>query len=191
LYKNEVDVGGIEQSFTGEDHVPSYPWARYRMVKAYILADKLRDIDSSNLLMDTFDDTRAHMPLAVEVVSIVVNKTTTKSPLLKILVVSLCKCEVYARICEICESESIPKEFISDLFKRKRAEHPSIADIFGLDDEDHMQQLNEDENDAAKIGHEKYLEAKKTWDDSEEYKEAIQQIKQTGENRNSYSYGTL
>ena len=81
LYKDDVDVGDMERALPSEDDIPSHPQEWCRMAKVYILAEKLRDIDSINALIDGFRDadSEANMPFAVEVISVIVNNTTAKS----------------------------------------------------------------------------------------------------------------
>ena len=55
-------------------------------------------------------------------------------------------------------------------------ENPNREEDDGFNDEDWLLGFNEDEKEDAMVRHEKYLAAIKTWDDSEEYKEAIRQM---------------
>jgi hypothetical protein len=60
IYKDRVDVGGIEYPIPGENEdEPFFDLdlrLEHRLVKAHILADKMRDVTSANLLMDRLFD---------------------------------------------------------------------------------------------------------------------------------------
>ena len=60
IYKDCVDVGNTEELLPGENEGEAFngPELRteHRLVKAYIMADKLRDVTSANLLMDRLFD---------------------------------------------------------------------------------------------------------------------------------------
>lgn len=174
LYSGKVEFDDIEEPLPGEEGIPQHSRERCRMAKAYILADKLQDLKSCNILIDAFDyaDTCSTYPLAVGVISFIVNNTGTTSPLRDLTINYFCRIAEYISIRELCECDSIPKEFICEVFTRKTIEHPNCCDTMDLDDPEDEGRLTDEELKDAKIRRETFEKARKACATTEEYTKA-------------------
>lgn len=140
IYKDKVDFGDLSVAIPGEAELDKCDWIEHRLVKAYILVDKLRDVVSANMFMDHLIeyyleyDWMAALPL----VNIVANKTASESPLRKVVVDLTVRQARTADIREVSELESLPKQFVCELLAEAAGlwntnERKLVKDVFNGD----------------------------------------------------------
>lgn len=121
LYKDRVDIGDEEGLLPGEDgELCDADRSEQRLARAYVLADKLRDVVSANLFIDNLINfyvtgERSADEAATDVVA---NNTAIESPLRKLFIDSL-SCEATAETIKgICNRETIPRAFICEILAK-------------------------------------------------------------------------
>lgn len=121
VYKDRVDVGSLLEPIPGEEDIPEEDWVDSRLVKTYLLADRLCDCQSANLIIDDLIELYAENDACPypQVTSIVANNTTQDSPLRQAFIDFLAYESGQSLIKKTCAEESIPREFICDVLIRK------------------------------------------------------------------------
>ena len=128
VFKDKVDVGDVWSPFAGEPGEPdscldTHRLARekIRLIKTYILADKLRDPISANIIIDDlmqFYDENSTTPNS-NICAIIANNTTTESPLWRLAVDYITCQSDHDALQAICGCEMVPRAFICGVLLRK------------------------------------------------------------------------
>lgn len=134
VYKDKVDLGSLLEPLPGEEDIPGEDWEDSRLVKTYILEDKLRDAKTTNLIMDDLLDLyEGHDTCPFpEITSLVANNTALESPLRQVFIDYL---SYEAKDERTCADLNMPKDFLYDVLKRKNKivsdnQDKSVSDAF-------------------------------------------------------------
>lgn len=123
LYKNQVDVGDLDDKLPdeGQDEAFEQTQLEHRTVKAYILADKLRDVISANLLIDYLIDyyVKENYVCDENTAALVANNSAAESPLTKLMVDMLAHTNNAVIIEDVCSLEATPKDLICQVLIEK------------------------------------------------------------------------
>jgi hypothetical protein len=86
-YTGHVDVGDLEDAWVGEETLPEYDRRSLRLVNSYVLADKLGDIVTANLIIDELIQ-RSHVTRRIPTIatSIVAFNTAIESPIRRLYI---------------------------------------------------------------------------------------------------------
>lgn len=123
LYKNLADVGDTAQSIAGEHVGENFAGLRteHRLVKSYLLADKLGDVFSANIFIDKLVQhyTSNNYICSAQSAALVANSLASESPLRQLMVDMLSDTTYPSIIQDLCKLDSAPKEFISQILIKK------------------------------------------------------------------------
>lgn len=119
IYKDRVDIGDKTVQIHGEARGEEF-FAfedEHRLVKAYILAEKLLDAISANLFIDEMISlcVQGNLLFYKNIANLVENSSTTESCMRKLMIDVLINAEELDDIKAVCELNSIPKDFISEI----------------------------------------------------------------------------
>lgn len=139
LYKDMVDVGSLLEPIAGEEDVNANDRIDYRLVSTYILADKLRDVVTANLVMDDIIDLYEQncVPPLPPITTIVARNTPVKSPLRRFFVGLIAGQSFHRHRMRVIECEDTPKDFICEIVELQSimiARNPvkSLQEVFNF-----------------------------------------------------------
>lgn len=178
LLTNTVDIGSLDEALPGEQDLRQSAVVESRLIRTYILADRLRDSRTTNIIIDDIIDlydkneTCPFPPIT----TLVADHTSAGSPLRRAFIDMLSREANTRCIKALCESESTSKEFMGEVLiqrteivrdhaddevrdafdrrfvsKQKRCyyhQHDSLHPICGQDCEHQESKAEEDEGKA-------------------------------------------